>query len=285
MKAPDDPSSKVLQEKDFIQDRLRKNPFPFWIWLVILTTFIAILWGSGNWYSGFISSEIAKNPFLQVTNRQYSLFLWQFPDYMRINSKNKQGYLTGFQYENKITLVLNEADKFVVAPPSHLFLYHVWNRLISHEFNPRPIQIDQFKQFLAYAEEWLPRYWPNSPEPYNNFVAGLAKDASNRELSEQEAAVIPLDVWQAFQGWKNYFIEGDAINNIKPTYAQMTQFLKASPHYARNYWQNIVYDRYPKYLDSVLKEQEQIEEIPNDEVAPFLRVAFFNYSKSKVVNP
>jgi hypothetical protein len=280
MKAPGDPSRKKLQEKDFIQDRLRKNQFPFWIWLVILTTFIAIHWGTYNWYSNFIHTEIAKNPFLQVTNRQFSLFLWQFPEYMRINSKNKQGYLTGFQYGERITLVLKEADSYVVAPPSLIFLYHVWHRLISEEFSPRPIPVDEFKQFLAYAEEWQPRYWPNAPKPYLNFVADLAKNATTEVLGKQEEEIIPFEVKQAFQGWKNYFKEGDAINAISPTYAEMRQFLNLNPHYARNYWQNIVHDDYPLYLISIGDEQKQKEEIPKNELVPFLRVAFFNYSKT-----
>jgi hypothetical protein len=280
MKVPDDLPRKELQEKDFIQDRLRKNPFPFWIWLVILTTFIAILWGTGNWYSNFINTEISRNPFLQVTNRQFSLFLWQFPEYMRINSKNKQGYLTGFQYEERITLVLKEADNYVVAPPSLIFLYHVWQRLISEEFISRPMPADEFKQFLAYAEEWQPRFWPNAPKPYLNFVADLEKSASNEALSKKEEEVIPFEVKQAFQGWKNYFKEGDAINAISPTYAEMSQFLKTNPNYARNYWQNIVYDNYPMYLKNIEDEHKNKEEIPKDELAPFLRVAFFNYSKS-----
>src|ERR1700733_2884038 len=90
-KEPGGSLRKELQEKDFIQDSLWKNPFPFWIWLVILTIFIAIFWGSSNWYSTFISKEISQSPFLQVTNRHFSIFLWQYPEYMRINAKSKQG--------------------------------------------------------------------------------------------------------------------------------------------------------------------------------------------------
>jgi len=281
MKMPGNPPRKELQEKDFTQDSLRKNPFPFWIWLVILTSLIAIFWGSGNWYSNFINQEVAKSPFLQLTNRQFSIFLWQFPEYMRINAKSKQGYLTGFQYqENKINMVLSDADKYVVAPPDLLFLYHTWQRLISQEFTPRAIPSDEFKEFLAYAEEWQPRYWPEAPKPYVALVQDLAKNASVQDLNEQSEDILPILVRQSFQGWKNYFKEGDAINSINPTYAEMQQFIKEKPHYARNYWRNIVEVQYPMYLKSI-KQQKQNDIMPRNEIAPFLRVAYYNFFEAR----
>lgn len=277
-KEPGGPSRNVLQEKDFIQDRLWKNPFPFWIWLVILTTIVAIFWGSSNWYANFISKEVAQSPFLQVTNRQFSLFLWQFPEYMRINSKSKQGYLTGFQYEKKISLVLEEADNYVVAPPNLIFLYHTWDRLLSPEFTSRAIPSEEFKEFLAYAEEWQPRNWRAAPLPYVNFINGLERNKEPQDLNQQDDTVLPLEVRQAFQGWKNYFKEGNAINAIQPTYAQMRLFLKDKPDYARNYWRNILEKSYPLYLSTISDEKKSIETVPKEDIAPFLRVAFYNYS-------
>ncbi|MCE5317775.1 MAG: hypothetical protein LLG04_10540, partial [Parachlamydia sp.] len=77
MTAPVRPPEKRLQEKDFIQDSLSSNPFPFWLWLVLLAIIASLFWGGSSWLSQQINREVAASPFLQVTNRQFSLFLWQ----------------------------------------------------------------------------------------------------------------------------------------------------------------------------------------------------------------
>lgn len=275
-------SNKELQEKDFIQDNFRKNPLPGWIWFVVLICVGAIFWGGSNWYLKFMSSEEAKNPFLQVTNRQFSIFLWQFPEYMRVNSNSKANYLPGFQYENRVSLVLNESDKYVIAPPEILFLYHTWDRLIRNEFIYRSISVSEFKEFLQYAEEWQPKNWPEAPEAFKTFVESLSKVKTLQDLNTLSEIELPLDVRQAFQGWKNYFKEGSAINDLKPTLKEVADFLEKSPHYARNFWRNIEEKNYPQYLLEVtLGHYAKKEAIKSDELAPFLRVALYNFLNSQ----
>lgn len=64
-----------LSEKDFINNNgFKKNPFPAWLWLFLITTVIALLWGVGNWYTNKINILFRQSPFLQVTNRSLSLF-------------------------------------------------------------------------------------------------------------------------------------------------------------------------------------------------------------------
>ncbi len=273
-----------LQEKDFIQDSLMKNPLPAWIWLVVITCLVAVLWGGSSWYSKFMSTEAAQNPFLQVTNREFSLFLWQFPEYMRVNSSSKTSYLPGFQYENKVSLIPAEADKYVVAPPEVLFLYHTWNRLVHSEFVYRSISAQDFKEFLEYAEEWLPQNWPGAPNGYTSFIKTLPQANPSLDLNTLTEAELPLVVRQAFLGWKNYVKEGDAINAVRPALQEIDQFLTKCPHYARNYWRNIVASSYPDYLMNTLLNAPKDKILGNDEVAPFLRVALYNFIQAKKEN-
>lgn len=267
--------NKDLQEKDFIQDSLRKNPLPAWIWLVVITCLAAILWGISSWYSKFMVTETNTNPFLQVTNRQFSLFLWQFPEYMKANYSSKSSYLPGFQSEGRVNVIPSEAEKYVSAPPEILFLYHTWKRLIQNEFSSRSIPVNVFKEFLDYAEEWQPQNWPAAPQSYANLIKNLPK--SNADLNTLPEAELPLEVRQAFQGWRNYFKEGDAINSIHLTFDETEQFLNNYPHYARNYWRNIVEKNYPEYLKSTLDSAPKDKTLADNEVAPFLRVAFYNF--------
>lgn len=270
-----------LQEKDFIQNSLRKNPVPAFIWLVVIACLAAILWGGSGWYLKFLTKETEQSPFLQVTNRQMSLFLWQFPEYMRINSDSKSSYLPGFQYENKISLFVEQADKYVQAPPSLLFLYHTWSRLVKDEFSYRPIAINEFQKFLEDAPEWLPQNWPGAPKGYSDYLASLPQKSRSLDLKILSEAELPLEVRQAFIGWKNYFKEGDAINSIQPTLQDINQFISKFPHYARNYWRNIMLNSYPNYLISTISNGPQDQTLANDEIAPFLRVALYNFLQTK----
>ncbi|MEX2305105.1 MAG: hypothetical protein WD595_02830 [Waddliaceae bacterium] len=56
----------------------------------------------------------------------------------------------------------------------------------------------------------------------------------------------------------------------------MKDFIRRYPHYARHYWRNV----YPDYLKSDLTP-EASNTLSKEEIPPFLRVAFYNYSKSK----
>lgn len=270
-----------LSEKDFIQDDIPKNNFPYWLWGTLFTLFVALVWGAGSWYNNRISHEVETNPFLQVTNREMSIFLWQFPDQMRVNvTTGRAGYLPGFQYIDKIGLEPEMAEQYVIAPPELLFLYHTWKRLLSPDFIARPIQLTEFKDFLLYAEEWQPKYWPAAPKDYIRFANALL-ESKTIDPGQLPDITPPKEVVQAFQGWKNFFREGEAINKTSPTYGQMADFLKISPHYARNFWRNIVADKYPSYLKTIdAKNQTPTGMIPQNELAPFLKVAVYNYLQS-----
>lgn len=266
-----------LSEKDFIQEGYRKNPFPFWLWLFLLTVVIALLWGGSTWYSGKMGSLFNESPFLQVTNRQLSLFLWQNPEFMRINSKQKGGYLTGFKYVDEVTMELASADHYTVAPPDLLFRYHTWNRLIKEESSFGKISRNDFLKFLDEVPEWQPSYWPGAPVAYVKMVDELSSKNESKFLS---TTLLPLDVLIAFQGWRNYFKDREAINLVKPSFAEMRSFLKSHPHYARNFWRNIVADTNPDYLKSLVSKNEE-EIVPSNEMSSFLKVAIFNFLQEK----
>lgn len=271
-------SKPELSEKNFIHEGYKKNPFPLWIWFFLLTVLMALFWGGSHWYSGRLNTLFRNSPFLQVTNRELSLFLWENPEFMRVNAKQKSGYLPGFQYIDKITMEVANADEYAAAPPELLFRYHTWQRLVSKEFIARNIPTKEFRNFLSYAEEWLPAYWPQATKEYKELVETLGS-TKIEDLSKLSMSQMPLQVRMAFQGWRNYFSEGEAIDKVKPTVAQIKQFLSSYPHYARNYWRNIVEDSNPNYLVSISKPEEKNAEavIPSDEMAPFLKVAIYNY--------
>lgn len=254
-----------------------KNPYPAIIWLAIIATIAAMFWGGGSWYLNKQQGIIATSPFLQVTNRQFSLFLWQFPEYMRANVSSKNGYLPGFQYQNKIAIEPGLAEEYVVAPPEVIFFYHTWSRLISDEFPQRPIDPRDFREFLEYCQEWKPANWPGAPKEYQELVGKLAGMSQTLPL-----ASVPLDVQHAYIGWKNYFGEGELINLLKPNYGDMDEFLKRYPHYTRNYWRNIVMKGKPDYLKTITTGHFDAKApIPENEIAAFLKVAYFNFIQSK----
>jgi hypothetical protein len=271
------PPKRPLSESEFIRENSGKNPIPAWLWLFLVTIVLSVMWGANSWFFNLWQLEIAKSPFLQVTNREMSVFLWQFPEHMRVNAKNKGGYLTGFQYQDKITVFPELADEYVVAPPGVLFLYHTWNRLMGNEIIPRSIPIEEFKEFLSYAEEWLPQYWKKAPQYYLDFIKNL-NQSDVKDLSSLPDLSIPLQVRQSFQGWKNFFKEGEAINKISPSFTEVQTFLKRYPYYARPYWQNILLKSYPNYLLAFTENNQKA--VGPDQMAPFLRVALFNYLHS-----
>lgn len=272
-----------LQEKDFIQEGYKKNPFPFWIWLTVIALLTALIWGGNSWYYGKLDRTFDKNPFLQVTNREMSLFLWQNPQYMRINSKNKEAYLTGFQYVNSVAPIVDKADAYVTAPPEVLFLYHTWDRLVSQEGSQRPITAGLFRRFLQHSQEWLPANWNQAPSAYAQFLQRLPDLADDQILSTRD---LPKEVQMAFQGWQNYFSDAEEINRTQPTYEQMAAFLRQAPHYARNYWRNIFMATTPDYLKTASQgTASPTAPIPRGELEPMLRVAFFNWLKANPPAP
>lgn len=265
-----------LQEKDFIHEEYRKNPYPFWIWLCLLSFFVALLWGTKSWYAGQIQERIESIPFFQVTNREISLFLWQYPQHMRVHVAKKTGYLPAFQYLSKVTVEPELADDYVIAPPELLFLYHTWKRLLSEYTYEQVIPVQEFREFLNYAEEWQPAYWKEASTEYRALVSRLSDYNKEENLAPQ----LPVPVKQAFQGWRNYFAEGEQINQLKPTYEQVENFLKEHPHYARSYWRNLLEGSVPNYLKGLSGENRE-KPVPNEELAPFLKFALYNANKTQ----
>ena len=280
MITPSPKNEPELSEKNFINESYKKNPLPLWLWLFLLTVALSLLWGLSNWYTGKIDFLYRESPFLQVTNRDLSLFLWQNPEYMRINAKEKGNYLPAFKYLDKVTIDLAYADQYAAAPPELLFRYHTWDRLIKNEFTERRIPLKDFRDFLSYAEEWQPTYWPGAPKEYIQLVEGLAA-SKVQDLSTLSYKEIPLAVRIAFQGWENYFKEGEAINKVQATRKQLEDFLASHPHYARNYWQNILNESVPGYLKGASSGEKSGDAIvPSSELSPFLKVALYNYTQS-----
>lgn len=256
-----------LKDEDLIQEKFSRNPRPFFTWLIILVIlFLAIIgiqWGLKE----LLQEKLCESPFHRVTNREFSLFLWQNPEFMRAHVKKKSGYLPDFQYLNKVSVEPTHGDDFVSAPPKILFLYHTWNRQIGDLYIPRPISPKEFGEFLEYAEEWKPKYWDDAPKDYVKLVNHLS--TATGDLNDR----LPLQAKQAFEGWKNYTQEGEVIQDIRPTYAEMRAFIKKYPIYARNYWKNLVSLDYLKSLPDGKPE----DQMPKNELAAFLKVALYNY--------
>lgn len=271
----DPEQKKELPEEQFIQERYRQDPNTLYNWLFFLAFVLALLWGAGSWYAGYLHTQQLARPFLQVTNRALSLFLWQHPEYMRIHAKSKNGYLPAFQYLGKVTVEPALADQYAIAPPELLFRYHTWDRLIGKEWVPRPIPASEFLEFLEADEEWQPAHWPAAPQAYQDLLAGLTKE-STLDLRELSEGTLPLQVRIAFQGWKNFMKEGKEIDAFRPTYAEVNQFLMQHPRYARNFWQNIEDRDGLHYLKRLSENKQSADFIPNEELAPFLKLALFN---------
>lgn len=269
-----------LDEKDFFNQGNSYNPFPAWLWLAIFTIAAALIWGGKSWYIPEKTHQWSAGPFMDVNNREFSLFLWQNPEYMRINVSSRQNYLEGFQYLKKVTVEPEMADKRVIAPPKVVFLYHVWDRLLSADYIQRHIGLSEFRDFLDYCQEWQPQYWPQAPGDYVALVKDL-KSLKEDNLDSLPATTLPLAVKKAFIGWKNYILEGEAINLTQPTFGDMQEFLKLYPNYARNFWRNIQGgsdSHYLKILGSGQFDPKAV--IPKEELAGFLKVAYFNYKQS-----
>jgi len=262
-----------LEEKDFIHEEYSKNPRSFWRWLAIVVTMSCLFLGASLLYFSMLSRLYKENPFLQVTNRQLSLFLWQHPQHMRVHVQHKANYLPAFHYAEKIGLEPTLADEFAIAPPELLFLYHTWKRLLGNIYFPRKIVKQEFQQFLSASPEWQPRYWKQAPDGYVRFIASFAQ-IDDTDLNQLNESILPLEIRQAFTGWKNYFFEGGEINALSPSYEEIEQFLELQPHYRSNYWCNIVGE---SYLKSFKEEINKQGAIPIDELSSFLRVAFYNY--------
>lgn len=274
-----------LSEKEFIQNGWTFASLPFWLWIFLIAVIISLLWGSRSWYEGFMQKLERRDPFLTVTNREFSVFLWQFPSFMRINASQKTGYLPGF-FTTSENLVPEAAEDLVSAPPDLIFLYHTWHRLLSSDFIIRPIRSQEFDNFLNQLPEWQPEYWLNAPKEY----AQLIESKSYLHIDDLQTlpeSTLPFIVRQAFIGWKNYFIEGPQINALQPTFDQVQAFLEKHSHYARSYWRNIQEINQQKvagliYLQGFVSGTFiPNAAVPNDQLTSFLKVALYNVQQAK----
>lgn len=269
--------SSGLSEKDFIQDDIPKDPRPYWAWVIVLSLLVSFVFAISTWLPKKLSEQYANDPFLQVTNREFSLFLWQFPEYMRFNAKAKMGYLPAFDYKDA-SLDPELADKYVVAPPEIVFLFHTWDRFLRPDLILKAIPLDEFREFLKQNEMWQPQHWPAAPPLYRSFIDQLHLLSPDQDLRFIPEKFLPKIVKESFSGWKNFFYEGNAINELAPSYLQLEAFLNRFPHYARNYWRNILIHSYPNYLKDFSTGHYTPESmVPASQLAPFLKVELYNY--------
>lgn len=246
-------------------------------WAIGITSIVVIVLLAGvGWQAARRSMEIRSTiPFFAVTNREFSLFLWQNPEFMRRHATRKDGYLPGFKRSGRQGMEVEDADEQVVAPPNVLFRYHIWNYLLSENFFSRKILPKQFLQFLQDEPAWQPEHWPLAPDDYRRLVQ---LSHTWQDLSTATEKELPQQVRQAFIGWLNYFEEGEEINEQQVKQKDLLQFLTLYPNYRRSLWQNLVQEYAPLYLkdidDPFLSEDALVAQ---EKMTPFLRVAFFNW--------
>lgn len=247
-----------LKEQDFIHEGYQKDPRPLWIFvaLVLLTGGAYAL--MQNWQGSYVEEYREQSALLRVTNRDFASFLWQNPEWMRNNVRKRTGYLPGFDSSDRIGIKQGMAEELVVAPPEILYRYHVWKRLLGGIYFERPITRADFSAFVEDQPEWLPQAWPDAPASYAELV-------QEGDGSMNIAGKLPLAARIAFQGWRNFFQEGESINRVQPAAEELDLFLSDYPVYRRSLWKNIFAEEGIHYLAT-----------PSD-LAPFLRTAIYNW--------
>ena len=193
-----------LSEKDFISEGYQKNPWPAWIFFFVLLGLLALGWIFSDLRSTWLAEQQKNNPFLQVTNRQISIFLWSNPEFMRANVRAKVD-LPAFRDDDKIHVIPTLADEYAIVPPEVLFRYHIWKEFLADDVPDRKITVLEFKTFLNDCEEWLPEYWTDASDEYRAYVAELSKKSpeSKNATADVPNDVLPKEVRQSFIGWKN----------------------------------------------------------------------------------
>lgn len=269
-----------LPERKFIDDTRQADPTIMWFWLFFVIALMTLIWGIGSQFSGFMQEQTEARPFLQVTNREISVFLWQHPDRMRVNQRRKSGYLPAFEYLGSVTVDPKLADQYVSAPPQLLFRYHIWKRLLGDLVFDRPIPEREFAEFLEYDSQWAPHYWPDAPEGYRAVMTSL-DPVSDEDLAKLPDDILPPVVRQAFYGWRNYRYEGEEINAVQPSVKDLRSFIDEYPNFQRSLWKNLVDDGGARYLQLLADPNaSQTQRVPVYQLSPFLRVAYYNFEKS-----
>lgn len=224
---------------------------------------------------------IRARPEMQVTNREFSLFLWQNPQFMRRNIRLKSNYLEA--WGDNLTVDPAKADEWVQAPSEALFLYNTWERLLSHYYYSRSIPQREFVAFLKADPQWHPKYWNEATDRYKELVAWTEEGIKMGDLNEVSHSELPVIVRQAFQGWKNFTKESEAINHLKPTYGQLQTFIEVYPNFRRSLWINLVKSTRPDYLKPVQIDEKEV--VPDAQMSALLKIALFNYLASTRQNP
>lgn len=262
-----------LKEKDFIQEGYSKHPASFWGWL-----FFCIIVAFGVYQFTKFSEHhevqtVASNPFLQVTNREFSLFLWQNPGFMKSNLKSNRNYLPA--WEDRLTPDPEQADEWVEATPEALFMYHTWKRLVGDYNYARNITQTEFLEFLEADPQWKPHFWKQAPLPYATLMEWIGKGGHYDNMRELSYKELPLIVRQAFVGWKNYTREKEAIDAVKPTWRQMWTFIDVYPNFKRPFWINFLRDERPDYLEE--NGAKGPDFVPESAMIGLLKMAIYNY--------
>ena len=267
---------KELQEKDFIQEPTKGGQGPLIFFLFILFI-VAIGWGIGSWRKKTIGQKKRENILLQVSNRDFSIFLWENPQFMRPNKRLGSYYLEDFDGKDKIHLNFLKADKWVQVSHEVLFIYHTWKRLVGQYNYRAPISPFEFKNFVNDCPEWRSINWPNAPKEYKKILMD-EKFLYINNLQELSYLELPLKVRKAFLGLKAFYKEGEAINTQEITYGSLRGFLRVYPNFSRNLWLGIYEQDYPNYLLDVDKAHiSDYEIVPYDHLSPLLRFAFYQY--------
>lgn len=265
-----------ISDADLTKSPKKKDPLVFAIFVAVFAVVVLLFWSGGYWLQTAVPSLMSSSDFYKVTNRQISTFIWQFPSLRRQYQSGTIGYLPGFDYTTRTGIASGQADVQVQAPKKLLYSYHAWNRLVNLKQPKRIVPMLEFYEFLDFNPEWDPVNWKEAPEAYRQLVRRLQFRSINEAEWVQAAESIPEETRVTFMGWKNATLEAPFIDEQKITVGQMQDFLEKYPHYARNYWKNLVAKDYPLYLLSVWQEKEPQEILSGGEVAGFLKQAFWN---------
>ena len=104
----------------------KRSQLPIWASLLAFVALILLGYGVVHWVHVSRANTPYANPFLHVTNRDYSLFLWQNPE--MIGQGRERGYFSAFGAQgNESWLDPILADEMVVSPEYQLMRYHAWN--------------------------------------------------------------------------------------------------------------------------------------------------------------
>lgn len=263
-------------------DRTDPSPNPFLIGIFFVAILVIIVSSIQTWYVEYTAAHQKKSPFYQVTNRDFTLFLRENPNFLNKNISSKEAFLPGVEFIKQVSSNVETADDLINAPDDILFEYWTWNRLIDYPPPKRAIPLDEFQQFLKDYPEWTPIYWRSSPRSYDELYHDILAGKAPKELSGK----LPDDVREAFIGWKNFTVEKEEIEKFDPTFGELKNFLATYPNFRRNYWINIVAASDPNYLETYSFANYTLDDkVPLDQIAPFLQIALFNDAKATQTHP